>query len=73
MANGTLTEVFPVADKLGKAWHEAFKGETGRAKELGVAIEASLNIIQQLNSILSFQPQQLLLQQSKGSQALLKG
>jgi hypothetical protein len=71
MANGKLTEVFLVKDKLGKAWHEAFKGETSFAKELGKAIEASLSIIQQLNAILNFDQKQARLPQGKAAKALL--
>lgn len=70
LANGKLMEVFLVKDKLGKAWHEAFKGETSYAKELGTAIEASLSIIQQLNAILNFD-QKHMLPQAKTAKALL--
>ncbi|GGH64632.1 hypothetical protein HNQ91_002253 [Filimonas zeae] len=71
LANGKLTEVFLVTDKLGKVWHEAFKGETSFAKELGTAIEASLSIIQQLNAILNFDQKQPKLLQAKAAEALL--
>lgn len=71
LSGGKFTEVFLVTDKLGKAWHEAFKGETSLAKELGAAIEASLSIIHQLNAILNFDNKQILLTQGKTSKALL--
>lgn len=71
LAGGNKTEVFPVQDKLGKVWHEAFKGETSFAKELGAAIEASLSIMKQLNAILNVDARRLQLPQGKNNSVLL--
>lgn len=71
LANGSFTEVFLVKDKFGNSWHEAFKGETCRAKELGTAIDASLSIIRQLHTLLNFNTKQALLPQGKANTSLL--
>lgn len=72
LSGGRFTEIFLVTDKLGKAWHEAFKGETSVAKELGAAIDASLSIMQQVNAILNLDNKQILLTQGQVSKALLQ-